>query len=221
MKGRLYGISWGLSLIAMLFPIASFCMEAEAAGDSVDKVGAELPDGLYAVFNTSRGEIICKLEFEKVPLTVCNFVGLAQGTLKTNKPEGTRFYDGLIFHRVIADFMIQGGCPLGKGYGGPGYKFPDEFDRSLKHSGPGILSMANSGPNTNGSQFFITHKATPWLDGKHAVFGEVVKGQDVVDRIKQGDKIEKMVILRIGDKAEKFKTDQAAFDKYKADLLRK
>ena len=233
MKGRLYGISWGLSLMAMFFPAALFCAGCNTGGDSTpepeqgpaepcvkadvvensqEKPESEYPDGLYAVFKTSKGDIICKLEFEKVPLTVCNFVGLAQGSLKTNKPEGIRFYDGLIFHRVIADFMIQGGCPLGKGYGDPGYKFPDEFDRSLKHSGPGILSMANSGPNTNGSQFFITHKATPHLDGGHAVFGEVVKGQDVVDKIRQGDKIEKIVILRIGDKAKEFKSDQMAFD---------
>ena len=129
-------------------------------------------------------------------MTVANFVGLAEGTKHYSKTggapadaNGASYYDGLNFHRVIADFMIQGGCPLGTGTGGPGYKFPDEIDTTLKHTGPGIFSMANSGPGTNGSQFFITHKATPWLDGRHTVFGHVVKGQDVVNAIAKGDKI--------------------------------
>mgnify|MGYP002398169862 CR=1 FL=1 len=175
----------------------------------------KLDDGLYAKFDTVKGEIICQLEFKKTPLTVANFVGLAEGTKELGggaKMKGDHFYDGLKFHRVIADFMIQGGDPLGTGTGGPGYTFPDEIDPSLTHSKPGILSMANAGPGTNGSQFFITHVATPWLDGKHTVFGHVVSGQKVVDSIATNDVINSVTIVRVGSEAEAFKSDQAAFD---------
>jgi peptidylprolyl isomerase len=171
---------------------------------------AALGDGLFARITTSRGEIVVRLEYQKTPLTVCNFVALAEG--KMSAPGNKPFYNGLTFHRVINDFMIQGGDPLGTGSGGPGYKFADEIDPTLKHNGPGVLSMANAGPGTNGSQFFITHVATPWLDGKHTVFGRVVQGQNVVNAIKQGDKIERITIVRNGSQANSFKADQASFD---------
>ncbi|MFN5183581.1 MAG: peptidylprolyl isomerase [Bacteroidota bacterium] len=163
------------------------------------------PDGLYARINTNKGDIFLVLEMKKTPMTVANFVGLAEGSIKNSaKAEGVKYYDGLKFHRVIANFMIQGGCPLGTGSGDPGYKFPDEIDTSLNHVGPGILSMANAGPGTNGSQFFITHVQTPWLDGKHTVFGHVVQGQEVVNAIAQNDTMKQVVILRKGKDAENF-----------------
>ncbi len=164
-----------------------------------------MQDGLYAKFNTNKGTILVSLEFEKTPGTVGNFVALAEGNLDNKiKSQGTPYYDGLKFHRVIADFMIQGGCPQGTGTGNPGYQFDDEFHPDLKHDGPGVLSMANAGPGTNGSQFFITHVATPWLDNNHTVFGKVVEGQDVVDSIAQDDTIESLEIVRKGDAAENF-----------------
>jgi peptidyl-prolyl cis-trans isomerase A (cyclophilin A) len=181
-------------------------------------VADTLKDGLYARMETTRGTLTISLTFEKTPITVANFVGLAEGTKDNSYKQGKAYYDGLKFHRVIDDFMIQGGDPSGNGTGGPGYTFPDEFDFSLKHDGAGILSMANSGPGTNGSQFFITHKATPWLDGKHTVFGHVVEGLDVVNKIKQGDKIKKVTIIRVGTKAQQFKTDQKAFDALVANI---
>ncbi len=162
-------------------------------------------DGVYAKFETNKGVIYAILEHKKTPLTVANFVGLAEGKIKNNsKSEGTPYYNGLKFHRVIKDFMIQGGCPFGTGTGDPGYKFADEFDATLKHEGPGILSMANSGSATNGSQFFITHVATPWLDGKHTVFGHVIKGQNIVDTIAQNDTLLSLTIIRKGAEAMAF-----------------
>ena len=164
-----------------------------------------MQDGLYAKFTTTKGEILVNLEFEKTPGTVGNFVALAEGNLENKaKPQGTKYYDGLKFHRVIPDFMIQGGCPQGTGTGNPGYQFDDEIHPDLKHDGPGVLSMANAGPGTNGSQFFITHIETAWLDGKHTVFGKTVEGQDVVNKIAQGDSIETLEIIRVGAAAEAF-----------------
>ncbi|NQX84396.1 MAG: peptidylprolyl isomerase [Flavobacteriaceae bacterium] len=169
-----------------------------------------MQDGLYAKFNTSKGTILVALEFEKTPGTVGNFVALAEGNMENSaKPQGNPYYDGLKFHRVIADFMIQGGCPQGTGTGSPGYKFDDEFHSDLKHDAPGVLSMANAGPGTNGSQFFITHTATPWLDGNHTVFGKVQEGQDVVDAIAQNDTIDSLEIIRVGDAAEAFNPIEA------------
>ena len=166
--------------------------------------------GIYAKFNTSKGAILVKLTHDLTPGTVGNFVGLAEGQLEnTAKPMGTPYYDGLKFHRVIPDFMIQGGCPQGIGTGGPGYSFDDEFHPSLKHDTPGVLSMANSGPASNGSQFFITHVPTNWLDNKHTVFGHVVEGQDVVDAIAQGDSLDSIEIVREGDEAKNWNAIEA------------
>ena len=169
-----------------------------------------MENGIYAKFNTSKGSILVKLTHDLTPGTVGNFVALAEGNMENKvKPQGVKFYDGLKFHRVIPDFMIQGGCPQGTGTGDPGYKFDDEFHQDLRHDAPGVLSMANSGPGSNGSQFFITHIATPWLDDKHTVFGNVVEGQDVVDDIAQGDALESVEILRVGDEAKSWNAIEA------------
>ncbi len=170
----------------------------------------QMQDGIYAKFNTEKGEILVKLTYDKTPGTVGNFVALAEGNLEnTARPQGKPYYDGLKFHRVISDFMIQGGCPLGTGTGDPGYKFDDEFHPELKHDAPGVLSMANAGPGTNGSQFFITHIATPWLDNNHTVFGHVVEGQDVVDAIEQADVLNTLEIIRVGEEAKKWNAVEA------------
>ena len=168
-----------------------------------------LADGLYAKMQTSKGEIVLRLFYKRAPLTVSNFVGLAEGSKEWKDPVNgkarkTRYYDGLSFHRVIKDFMIQGGDPLGTGTGGPGYTFQDEFHPELKHSKAGILSMANAGADTNGSQFFITHVPTPHLDNKHSVFGEVVEGMKVVNDIVKGDLINTVTIIRKGESAKSF-----------------
>ena len=216
-----------LNKIAVLvLPIAFLIIATAAAaaiiltGDSekgkkMNAINAELQkDGVYAVIDTNKGDIVVELFYKETPMTVCNFVGLAEGTLDAAK--GKPFYDGLIFHRVIANFMIQGGDPDGKGTGGPGYRFPDEFVDNLKHNSAGILSMANAGPGTNGSQFFITHVPTPWLDGKHTVFGRVVKGQDIVNKIVQGDRMNSISIIRKGTDAQKFTATQKDFNTYLA-----
>jgi peptidylprolyl isomerase len=171
---------------------------------------AALGEGLFARISTVKGDIVIGLEYQKAPLTVCNFVALAEGRMTT--AGGKPFFNGLTFHRVVPDFVIQSGDPLGNGRGGPGYQFPNEIDPALKHDGPGIVSMANAGPDTNGSQFFITHRAAPHLDGLHPVFGRVIEGQNVVNAIRQGDGIEKVTIIRNGPQANAFKADQAAFD---------
>jgi cyclophilin family peptidyl-prolyl cis-trans isomerase/FKBP-type peptidyl-prolyl cis-trans isomerase len=202
-----------------------------------------LADGIYAIITTNLGVMTARLEYEKVPLIVANFIGLAEGTKFYSKdqqsfpadPDGKSYFDGLIFHRVIKDFMIQGGCPLGNGTGNPRYWLPDQFHPDLKHDGPGVLSMANSGEHTNGSQFFITHAATPWLDftdiraGNHSVFGKVVGGLDIVDAIAgvavSGPNkpnadviIESVRILRVGGKAEAFEATEASIDQMLRDI---
>ena len=187
---------------------------------------SDLSDGLYADLETSKGNIILELYYEQVPTTVSNFVALAEGNhpVVDDQHEGKRYYDGLKFHRVIEDFMIQGGDPTGTGSGGPGYQFDDEFNEELKHDGPGVLSMANAGPGTNGSQFFITHVETPWLDGKHSIFGKVNSGQDVVDEIEQDDIIKTVKVVRIGEAAKSFNApknfENYISEKSEADILR-
>lgn len=181
-----------------------------------------LSDGLYAVIETDKGDIIIRLEYEKAPLTVMNFVGLAEGTLKnTFRKKGEPFYDGLTFHRVEPGFVIQGGDPKGNGSGGPGYVFPNEIHPDLRHDSEGTVAMANAGPNTNGSQFYITLAPTPHLDGHYNVFGKVVQGMEVVKSIQKGDVMKHVKILRIGEKASQFKATQEKFDSLRTALNKK
>jgi len=174
--------------------------------------GKALADGLYAEIKTERGTIVCMLEYQKSPMTVTNFIGLAEGIFKNNGASGKKFYDGLTFHRVDKGFVIQGGDPKGDGSGGPGYEFPNEVRPDLKHDAPGVLAMANSGPDTNGSQFYITMEPAPWLDGGYNVFGHVVQGMDVVTAIKPGDHMISVRILRVGAAAGAFAVTQQSFD---------
>jgi cyclophilin family peptidyl-prolyl cis-trans isomerase len=188
-------------LLVTLLVLVTAVSVAEAKKSKKPK----LTDGLYAEMQTTRGTILLRLAMDSIPMTVANFVGLAEGKIKnTAKADGVHYFDSLKFHRVIAKFMIQGGDPLGNGQGGPGYSFKDEFVPQYRFTGPGILAMANAGAGTNGSQFFITHVATPWLDNRHTIFGFVVTGQDVVDAVQQGDYIVKVKIIRKGKKAKKF-----------------
>ena len=180
-------------------------------------------DTIYASIETSKGIIKTQLFFNLTPVTVANFISLAEGENKevSDQYKGKKYYNGITFHRVIPDFMIQGGDPTGTGSGSPGYNFKDEFVDELKHDSAGILSMANAGPGTNGSQFFITHKETPWLDGAHTVFGNVVEGQDIVDKIEQGDSIINIEIIRQGNSAKKFNAPKIFTNHFKDEEKRK
>ena len=189
--------------LCLFFSLPAVCAQAQASN---------LPDGLYAEIATSRGTIVCSLAYKQAPMTVSDFVGLAEGTISANGVKGKHYFDGLTFHRVVAGFVIQGGDPTGTGNGGPGYQFPNEISPDLKHDSPGVLAMANAGADTNGSQFYITMAPEPNLDGGYSVFGKVVKGMDVVTAIKQGDKMNTVRILRVGDAAKAFTVTQASFD---------
>lgn len=211
--------------------IVTSCSTAVKTPNSMSKTEYDnLKDGLYADMETSKGNMIIQLFDEDAPLAVANFVGLAEGTKQNKaKPLGTPYYDGIIFHRVIKDFMIQGGDPDGKGTGGPGYNFEDEFFSDKKHDKKGMLSMANAGPNTNGSQFFITEVPTPWLDGRHTIFGQVIEGLDVIDSIvnvKKGPQdrpVENIVIehVYIIKKGEKYKNYDGGKEFAKAEAAHK
>jgi cyclophilin family peptidyl-prolyl cis-trans isomerase len=172
---------------------------------------ADLGDGLFAVLETNKGEIVMQLHFERAPMTTANFVGLAEGTIASTRGESTRYFDGLTFHRVVPGFVVQGGDPSGNGTGGPGYRFPNEIHPELSHDAPGVVAMANSGPHTNGSQFYITLAPAPHLDGGYSVFGRVAAGMDVVQSIEQGDTITQVEIVRNGAAAKAFDAAEPAF----------
>ncbi len=193
------------------------CTAAGSKGKNMEVLKGK--EGVFAVLETEKGTIVLNLFYKETPMTVANFVGLAEGTLDAAK--GKPFYDGLKFHRVISDFMIQGGDPNGNGTGGPGYKFADEFVEGYVFDKPGKLAMANSGTNTNGSQFFITPDPTAWLNHQHTIFREVLEGQKVVDSVAQGDTIKSLKIIRQGKDAEAFKVTQASFDSLKAEGTKK
>lgn len=211
-----------LLFVLFLGVISSYAQTSQKPTAKTNKDAALAPKndtGIFAEIETSKGKILLQLEYQKAPVTVANFITLAEGTnpeVKDEKLKGKPFYNGLKFHRVIADFMIQGGDPQGNGSGGPGYAFKDEFVPDLIFDKPGILAMANSGPKTNGSQFFITHKGTPWLNGKHTIFGHVITGQDVVTKTAQDDVINKITIIRKGADAKKFDATKV-FTSYFAD----
>ncbi len=192
-------------------PLISLFAVTIASCNAVPEIVKDLGDGLYGHIKTDKGDIVLRLFYERAPLTVSNFVGLAEGILENSHVDGQPFYNGLVFHRVVDDFVIQGGDPEGNGSGGPGYNFPDEFHAELRHDKKGMVSMANSGPNTNGSQFFITLTDTPWLDDKHSVFGEVVVGMEVVETIAESDSMRSVDIIRVGDGAKKFNVSQEEF----------
>jgi peptidyl-prolyl cis-trans isomerase A (cyclophilin A) len=191
-----------------LFALLAATAAAQVAGAAT----STLPDGLYAQITTNRGLIVVSLYYDKAPMTVSNFVGLAEGTIKANGQTGKKYYDGLTFHRVVAGFVIQGGDPKGDGSGGPGYEFPNEVRDDLKHDAAGVMAMANAGPDTNGSQFYITLAAASHLDGGYNVFGRVVQGLDVVKSIQQGDVMKTVRILRVGTAANAFVVTQKSFD---------
>ncbi|KQB44025.1 Peptidyl-prolyl cis-trans isomerase [Flavobacterium daejeonense] len=209
-------------LLTLVAFFALFTLQAQETSKKITKKKTEKAapikeDGIYATINTNKGAIVLQLYFDKTPVTVANFVSLAQGKnefVSDKKRKGKPFYDGLKFHRVISDFMIQGGDPMGNGSGDPGYAFKDEFLSDLKFDKGGILAMANSGPKTNGSQFFITHKETSWLNGKHTIFGHVVQGMDVVNSIAQDDVIKNIIITQKGSLAKKFKAEKVFANYY-------
>ena len=211
---------FALVVIGLLLVCAASCKKNATKKPANVPAVQELPpgDGLFAGISTSKGDIVVRLEFQKTPLTVCNFAGLAEGKLIASL--GKPFYNGMTFHRVVTlangddqDFLIQSGAPGGIGGTGLGYTFPDEIVPSLKHDRPGILTMPNDGPNTNGSQFLITLAPAPWFDGSHTMFGEVVEGMDVCKSIRQGDIINKITIIRKGPLAEQFRTDQTGYNR--------